>query len=148
MTTKKTATLNEIPIFPLPNLVFFPKTFLPLHVFEPRPFQDVCPWNGRAQITTDPEYQPREGLVGPDLEMLASLSVAEFREKFRGSPIKRTKYRGFLRNVAVAMGNSGNRRFLPILEELAENEDPLIVTHARWAKSKIMSQSGVLSEET
>ncbi len=114
------------------------------HVFGCDICQDVCPWNNRAQSTRDPEFQPRPGLLAPRLDELASLTVEQFRARFKGSPIKRAKYKGFLRNVAVAMGNSRNQQFLPILEELLQDDEPLIAEHARWAKSKIMTETGLL----
>ncbi len=70
-------------------------------------------------MTNIAEFAPRTQLVNPDLEWLAGLSLDEFREVFRGSPIKRAKYAGFRRNVAVAIGNSSERRFIPTLEKLA-----------------------------
>lgn len=94
--------------------------------------QDVCPWNRRATKTTLPDFQPREGLVNPDLEWLARMSVEEFREAFRGSPIKRAKLKGMRRNVAIAMANSGDARFRPILEQLAADEDAVVAECARW----------------
>ena len=107
------------------------------HVFGCDICQDVCPWNRKAPATTAPEFQPREGLVNPALEWLAEMSAEEFREKFHGSPIRRTKRSGLRRNAVVAMGNSGDRRFVPMLEKLAEDEDPVVAEHARWATRKL-----------
>ena len=73
----------------------------------------------------------------PPLELLAELSEEQFQEVFRGSPVRRPKYRGFLRNVAVAMGNSRDAKFHPILERLAEHSDPLVREHARWALAQL-----------
>ena len=70
---------------------------------------DVCPWNRKAPITTDPAFAPEN--YAPDLAELSALTEAGFRERFRQSPIRRAKYSGFLRNVAIAMGNSGDARF-------------------------------------
>ncbi len=102
--------------------------------------QDVCPWNRRAPITSVAQFRPRPGLVNPELEWLASLTVEEFRDFFRGSPIKRAKYTGLRRNIAVAMGNSGDRRFVPTLESLAQDEDANVAEHARWALGRIENQ--------
>ena len=107
------------------------------HVFGCDICQDVCPWNRKAPATTAPEFQPRESLVNPALEWLAEMSAEEFREKFRGSPIRRTKRSGLRRNAVVAMGNSRDRRFMPVLEKLVEDEDPVVAEHARWAKRKL-----------
>ncbi len=101
--------------------------------------QDVCPWNRKAPVTSLAELQPRPQLVNPDLEWLARLTQEEFRELFRASPVKRGKHRGLLRNVVVAMGNSGDQRFLDILRQLARDEDPLIAEHARWAVNKVVN---------
>lgn len=99
--------------------------------------QDVCPWNRNAPVTTVAEFGPRPKLVNPDLEWLAGLSVDEFREVFRGSPIKRAKYNGLRRNVAVAMGNSGEEKFVFALETLAQDEDANVAEHARWALGRL-----------
>ena len=100
--------------------------------------QDVCPWNRRAPVTTLSDFRARPGLVNPDLEWLARMSIEEFREVFRGSPVKRTKLGGLRRNVVVAMGNSGDRRFLPILQQLGTDEDAVIAEHAHWAIEQLL----------
>jgi len=102
--------------------------------------QDVCPWNREAPLTNIAEFMPRPLLVNPDLEWLAGLSVEEFREVFRGSPVKRAKYNGLRRNVAVAMGNSGEQRFVSMLEKLAQDEDTTVAEHARWALGRLRKQ--------
>lgn len=112
------------------------------HVFGCDICQDVCPWNnkaGNARATSLPEFQPREGLFHPELKWLAEMDEEAYRQTFRGSPIKRAKFSGLKRNVAVAMGNSGNKEFLPVLEKLAHDEDPVIAEHARWALEKLKS---------
>jgi len=107
------------------------------HIFGCDICQDVCPWNRRAPATSLPEFQPRPGLVDPALEWLSEMSIEEFRERFRGSPIKRAKYSGLRRNTAVAMGNSGDKRFIPQLEKLAHDEDATVSSHANWALEKL-----------
>jgi epoxyqueuosine reductase len=99
--------------------------------------QDVCPWNRKAPATNAEEFQAREGLVNPALEWLAEMSTEEFREKFRGSPIRRTKRTGLRRNVAIAMGNSGDRKFLPLLEKLVTDDDAIVAESATWAAKKL-----------
>lgn len=101
------------------------------HVFGCDICQDVCPWNRRAAVSADPHWQPRQ--AAPPLAELAALSPEEFRALFRGSPVERTKYRGFLRNVAVAMGNARSPGFRAPLEKLAAMDDAVIATHAQWA---------------
>jgi epoxyqueuosine reductase len=108
------------------------------HVFGCDICQDVCPWNSKAPATTADEFQPREGLVNPALAWLAEISVEEFREKFRGSPIRRTKRTGLRRNAAIAMGNSGDPQFLPVLEKLAADEDESVAESAGWALTRLI----------
>jgi epoxyqueuosine reductase len=107
------------------------------HVFGCDICQDVCPWNRKAPVTGAEEFQAREGLVNPALEWLAEMSAEEFREKFRGSPIRRTKRSGLRRNAAIAMGNSGDRTFLPLLERLTVDGDSVVAESAIWAAEKL-----------
>ena len=111
------------------------------HVFGCDICQDVCPWNRKAPATGAGEFQPREGLVNPALEWLAEMSPEEFREKFHRSPIRRAKRNGLRRNAVIAMGNSGDRRLVPVLEKLADDEDELVAEHARWALTKLKSEN-------
>jgi epoxyqueuosine reductase len=99
--------------------------------------QDVCPWNRKASSNTAAEFQPRPGLVNPALDWLAEMSEDEFRKTFRGSPIKRTKRQGLRRNAIVAMGNSGESKFAPPLEKLAQDEDEVIRETATWALEQL-----------
>jgi epoxyqueuosine reductase len=108
------------------------------HVFGCDICQDVCPWNRKAPATSAAEFQPREGLVNPALDWLAQISAEEFHEKFRGSPIRRTKRNGLRRNAAIAMGNSGDRRFLPTLKRLAADEDQSVAETSSWAAKKLV----------
>jgi epoxyqueuosine reductase len=96
--------------------------------------QDVCPWNRKSPRLPEPAAADR---VAPPLERFAELDEPEFRRLFRGTPVTRAKHRGFLRNVAVAMGNSGLARFRMPLEKMAASDDPLIAEHARWALLRI-----------
>jgi epoxyqueuosine reductase len=107
------------------------------HVFGCDICQDVCPWNRKAPATAAPEFEARDGLVNPALAWLAEMSEEEFREVFRGSPIRRTKRSGLRRNAAIAMGNSGNREFLPLLGGMASDEDENVAEAANWAKNRL-----------
>jgi epoxyqueuosine reductase len=128
--------------------------------------QDVCPWNRKAPVTTLPIFQPRElssietamrgpdevvssngeagnSLLSPELEWLAGLSQQEFSAVFRGSAVKRAKWRGLVRNACVALGNSGVERsaaayprVIRLLDRLAVSEDSLIAEHAKWARAQ------------
>ena len=108
------------------------------HVFGCDICQDVCPWNRKASASTAPEFEPRTGLVNPALEWLAEMSAEEFREVFRGSPIRRTKRSGLRRNAAIAMGNSENREFLPVLDVLAADEEESVAESAQWARTRLL----------
>jgi len=106
--------------------------------------QDVCPWNRKAPLTTLASLQPRDALVAPEIERLASLSPQQFSTLFRGSAAKRAKWRGLVRNACVALANAGIERGSPayprierLLDALAASDDPLIAEHARWALSRI-----------
>jgi epoxyqueuosine reductase len=109
------------------------------HVFGCDICQDVCPWNRKAPVSNAPEFQPRPELVNPALDWLAAMPREEWRRNFKGTPISRAKFAGLKRNAAVAMGNSGDRQFAPRLQELADDEDPIIAEHARWALERIKS---------
>src|SRR5262249_52885613 len=98
--------------------------------------QDVCPWNRRAPVTTDPAFAAEPP---PSLEKLAALSEAEFKQMFHSSPVKRAKYTGFLRNVAIAMGNLKLEKFRQPLETMAASGDPNVAEHARWALAQLGS---------
>jgi len=111
--------------------------------------QDVCPWNRKAPVTPAPEFQPREfpenekSLAAPELEWLASLTQEQFSAFFRGSAVKRAKWRGLVRNACVALGNTGlaldhesHARVTQLLERLAASGDSLISEHARWALNR------------
>jgi epoxyqueuosine reductase len=101
------------------------------HVFGCDICQDVCPWNRRAPVTEDPAFAPRH--FAPPLVEMAALTESEFRAMFRGTPVTRARYSGFLRNVAIAMGNRGLPQFRAPLEKLAGSGDPMVAEHARWA---------------
>jgi epoxyqueuosine reductase len=103
------------------------------HIFGCDICQDVCPWNRKAPATDAAEFQPRAELVNPALEWLAEISVEEFRKSFRESPVRRAKRSGLRRNAVIAIGNSGERKFLPLLEKLSGDEDEIVRESAAWA---------------
>ena len=107
------------------------------HVFGCDICQDVCPWNRKAPTTAAPEFEPREGLINPALDWLAAMPPEEFREVFRKSPIRRAKLSGLRRNAVIAMGNSGDQKFVPTLRRLCQDKDPAVAEHARWAAAKL-----------
>jgi epoxyqueuosine reductase len=139
------------------------------HIFGCDICQDVCPWNRHAPVTYAQEFQPRsfaratapteeelvftgsdtgsrETLFLPRLDWLASLTQSEFTEMFRGSPIKRTKWQGLIRNVCVALGNSklhggsaAYERISSTMTRLAASADPVVAESAQWALSRIQA---------
>ena len=118
-----------------------PRALRPLmgaHVFGCDICQDVCPYNAKGRATGEPAFQPRPGLYAPELIPLLRLTDAEFKVRFRGSPILRAKRRGFLRNVCVALGNLGCADAVPALAQaLAGDPDALVRAHAAWALGRI-----------
>lgn len=103
--------------------------------------QDVCPWNRRAPVTVREGMEPRPELINPALEWLAGLDSAGFKKLFRGSPLERTRLKRLHRNVAIAMGNSHDRDFLPQLETWSQSEDEVLAESARWAIQQITSSA-------
>jgi epoxyqueuosine reductase len=102
--------------------------------------QEVCPWTVKSRSHgTAASDLARPELINPALEWLASLTPEQFNQQFRGSPVKRTKRSGLLRNVAVAMGNSGQQEFLPQLKRWAAagDEDPVLAEAAAWAMERL-----------
>ena len=100
----------------------------------------ACPWNrfAREGAMMRPHYRP--DLAAPDLIELLSLDEAAFKRRFAGTPIRRAKRRGLLRNVCVALGNSGDESALPALERAATDAEPLVAEHARWAIARIQGR--------
>jgi epoxyqueuosine reductase len=100
----------------------------------------ACPWNRFAQASREAAFLARESLFQHRLRDFLSLTQEEFSTLFRHSPIKRTKRRGFLRNVCVALGNTGSSEDLPALQVAAADLEPLIAEHAAWAISQIRAR--------
>jgi epoxyqueuosine reductase len=122
---------------------WIPRHLRPLmgdHIFGCDICQEVCPYNVKAKPTSETGYRPRPGLHAPDLIPLLSLSREEFRKRFHGSPIMRAKRRGFLRNVAVALGNIRSFEAVPALIGALGDEEPLVRGHAAWALGRIGSR--------
>jgi epoxyqueuosine reductase len=107
------------------------------HVFGCDICQDVCPWNRKRRHRGGAPFEPRPDAFAPDLAELATLDDEAFRERFRRSPVRRAKRRGLLRNVAVALGNSGDAAHRPVLERLMRDEDPVVREHAEWARRRL-----------
>jgi epoxyqueuosine reductase len=97
----------------------------------------VCPWNRFAREGQMMQAHTRPDLAAPDLLELLALDDAGFKRRFAGTPMFRTKRRGLLRNVCVALGNTGDETALPALHEAAGDLEPLIAEHAQWAIRQI-----------
>jgi len=107
--------------------------------------QDVCPWNRKAPVSSIPSFQPRENLLALELAWVLSLKEEEFGRIFRGSPVRRAKWRGLLRNACVDAGNIADKyradaperlQLRKRLGELAASADHLVAEHAAWALSR------------
>ena len=105
------------------------------HLFGCDICQDVCPWNRKAPFTPESAFAPTH--LAPPLEAMARLTETEFRQLFHNTPIDRARYSGFLRNVAIAMGNSGNQDLREPLQKLESGPDAIVAEHARWALDKL-----------
>ena len=103
--------------------------------------QEVCPWNRRAPIGTSPFLPARQELINPALKWLAELDGPAFNRVFRGSPLERTRRKRVLRNVAIAMGNSGEQEFLGQLDAWSAGEDAILADAAAWAANRLRGNS-------
>ncbi|OIQ00624.1 MAG: tRNA epoxyqueuosine(34) reductase QueG [Zetaproteobacteria bacterium CG2_30_46_52] len=103
--------------------------------------QLVCPWNNDVDAPITDFLNPREDALSPNLAKLLRLDEAAFRQMFRKSPVKRTGRSGLLRNVCIAMGNSGEVSFVPDLLDILRDEEPLIRGHAIWALGQLAGNS-------
>ncbi|MDO9348506.1 MAG: tRNA epoxyqueuosine(34) reductase QueG, partial [Anaerolineales bacterium] len=99
--------------------------------------QMVCPWNRFAEAAGERTFAPRPGVPRPDLIAELALNPQEFNRKFKDSPIQRARRRGYLRNVAVALGNTGNLAAIPALERALQDDESLVRDHAGWALEQI-----------
>lgn len=106
--------------------------------------QMVCPWNLRfAHQRGDPAFAPREGLPLPVLAQELALTPEEFNRKFKNSPVRRAKRRGYLRNIAVAAGNARDVNSRPALETARGDAELLAREHAQWAINRMMESGGL-----
>jgi epoxyqueuosine reductase len=99
--------------------------------------QDVCPWNRRAPVAVKEGMLARKELVNPALDWLAGMDASTFKEWFKGSPLERTLRKRLHRNVAIAMGNSREERFLSYLKDWSTSEDEVLGESAKWAIGRI-----------
>ena len=125
---------------------WIPRHLRPLignHIYGCDICQEICPYNVKAEASGESAFQPRAGLHAPQLIPLLSLDENEFRRRFKGSPILRAKRRGFLRNVAVALGNSKSPEAIAALIRALDDAEALVRGHAAWALGEIGSASAL-----
>ena len=103
----------------------------------------MCPWNKFARRSQEAALAPREGLSAPDLVALARLDDAAFRLRFAGTAIKRTGRDRFVRNVAIALGNTRDRSVVPVILDLARDHSPLVRAMAVWALGEVCAPAEV-----
>jgi len=108
-----------------------------LHLYGCDICQDVCPWNRRAPVSLNEEFQPKPGLFWPEIEELLDNDEAAWKELIRGTAMRRAKVKGLLRNLMVVAGNSGVRRFAESLRKFLEHPDEIVRSHAKWAIGKL-----------
>ena len=101
--------------------------------------QMVCPWNRFAASDGDPALAPREDIPHPNLIHELELISEEFNRKFKNNPIKRAKHKGYLRNIAIALGNSKDAAAVPALKKVLNHPEPMVREHANWALKQIES---------
>jgi epoxyqueuosine reductase len=107
--------------------------------------QTVCPWN-RFADQADPAFEAKPPIHSLTEEL--TLSAQEFNQRFKRSPIKRAKRRGYLRNVAVALGNTGDLLALPVLRNALNDQERMVREHAEWAIEKIKGRVGATRSES
>jgi epoxyqueuosine reductase len=103
--------------------------------------QEVCPWNRKAPAGTEPAFEARPGLEAVDPVELLGLSEQEFRQRFRGTALLRSKRRGLLRNAALVLGNRGDPAALPALRRALTDCEPLVREAAAWAIERILASA-------
>lgn len=109
--------------------------------------QEVCPWNLKAPPGLEPALQQRENVTSIDLLELLTISEKQFRQRFRGTALTRTKRRGLLRNAAIVLGNQVDPSALPALRHALADPDPVVREAAQWAIDKIQ-ESGPRAQES
>ena len=103
--------------------------------------QDVCPWNRHSEPTDFPGFAPRSDSNPVNLITLFQLSEAAFRERFRKTPLWRSRRRGILRNAAIVLGNQRATAAIPVLQEALSDEESLIRGAAAWALGQMKNEA-------
>jgi epoxyqueuosine reductase len=120
-----------------------PRSLRPLmgnRIFGCDTCQEACPWNRATPETSEPGFHPREENLLPDLAPLVGMSAEEFSRRFKNSPVRKATRDGLVRNVVVALGNSGSAQAIPTLEKGLQDVSPLVRAHAAWALGRIVDE--------
>ncbi len=107
------------------------------HIFGCDDCQEVCPWNRFSRVTEEIKFFLKPEIHHRPLAHWLQLGPEEFKTCFAGSPVLRAKWRGFMRNVLVAAGNSGDMGLIKEVKEKMDHEDPLVRLHAIWAYGRL-----------
>jgi epoxyqueuosine reductase len=103
--------------------------------------QEVCPWNKFATATSEKKFEPKRENLDLELSDLVRIDSVDFNSRFKDSPILRATRDGFVRNVAIALGNSGRDGAVPALETALCDRSPLVRSHAAWALGQIATEN-------
>ncbi len=99
--------------------------------------QDVCPWNRKAPITTEPAFQPLPDLTGCDAADILKMSESDFIARFAQTPLERPGYEGLRRNAAIVLGNSGDLAVIPVLLDYVDDSSSLVREAVQWSLMKL-----------
>ncbi|MCP5468693.1 MAG: tRNA epoxyqueuosine(34) reductase QueG [Deltaproteobacteria bacterium] len=116
------------------------RPFIKNHVFGCDDCQEVCPWNRFSQKTHEENFFPQDYTYNQSLKKLIQIKKNEFKTIFATSPILRTKWRGLMRNVLIAIGNSGDQSLIPYVEEKLHCEEALVRGHAVWSYASLLGK--------
>src|SRR5262249_43522859 len=122
------------------------RAFRPLignRVFGCDDCQDVCPWNRHAARTRVAAFAPRDGNLNPLLSSLITMTRTEWNRRFKKTPVRRATYEGFIRNVAVALGNWGDPSAAPGLIARLADPSPLGRGHVAWALGRVATADAI-----
>lgn len=123
-----------------------PRELRPLmgnHIFGCDDCQEVCPWNRFSQVTPAQEFFPQENFHQQELSGWLQLTPEEFRKRFRHTPLWRPKWKGMMRNILVAVGNSGRSDWADLVKEKLNSEEPLVRAHAVWAYHQLLGEAAL-----
>lgn len=109
------------------------------HLFGCDICQDVCPWNRKAPVSPEPCFQAREGVFNPEIRTVLAMTDDDFRRVYAGTPVKRAKYCGMIRNALIAAANSGIPALARGIRRFLSSDDAMLREHAQWALTQLES---------